>query len=175
MHPRIFPEQAVRILEEIIPVIKPGQIVGFRCFDKPLCLPLRVHAPDQEEQDQCHYRQDHTGHKRQIIHDNIRKRQLRILGQITGQGGIYRRLRDHTGHSGKDRIQLRFSVPHCETVVDAETGGVGHQMLFLTLPCDIIIAVAADQNAVRHTVCHTRQAVSRRRIIHGGPVRIVIP
>ena len=131
---RVLPEHAVGILEEIIPVVQPCQLVGLRGGDQGLRPFLRPDAPEQQGQDQKHHRSDHGGKQALVVPDHVGQGFRGVLRDVVGKRRVDGGIGDQADDLCHDGIQLRLPGAHRKAEIQVLPGGEGAKVILLADP-----------------------------------------
>ena len=155
----MLPVHPVGILEEILPVVQPSQVICLCRLNQLLCLFLRPHALDHQGKDQQNESAGHKHHSGQVFRDEIIEGEPCVFCNVPGQC----RRDSGRGHEAdrlrENRIQLRLTAFDREGILQPDSGCVRGQIVAAAHLRNIVVAEVADQDTIRDAIRNRSQAV----------------
>ena len=162
-----------------------GQCIHIDALAQVVCdLPvlLRILLRDNQTplyDDHHQHRQDQNDHRddqQQILPHKFKQTDIGflILGEILGQRHIDRRAGHDVHDFVQDRIQLGIRLVHGDTGGDIVARVQGDQMILFAQLSEVVVAVAADQDAIRLAVGYGFETILNAVTDERLPLRIKV-
>ena len=153
-HVGLLLTHSVGVLEEVVPVVQPRKGIRLRCRNELLRKLFRPLAAQQEQRNNEYYGKDDCQHNTHVVGNEVREGPLGILCDVVRQRRVNRGVGNLVHDLCQYGIQIRVPLFHRKARVQAHGRWNGCKSQSLALPRYVVVAIATNEHAVCHVICH---------------------